>query len=677
MGTYGMARARRAAQRCSALFGLGFALTAVITAVVLEARAAVLPLAAPTGVAARAADRRLTVSWNPTADATAYRVAVRPADGLISLAWREYTTASSPHTIADIWAMSGLSYEVRVASVNADDQSAWSPVVTLTAPALEPAPAGAIAPSLASSPYRVWDAVQLSLRPQQPFENHSPWRWSVCGADGSDCRLLPLASSATHAYLIGREAQGKRLRAQVDYDKDGVSYTAATLSEIIQAPLTVAPSDLPAPPPAFETHLYALHSTEVGMEPISGGALAPLADDLLFVGPYGRIARVRPPGNLQPASVEYLEGDASVEYLEGRVPMNRDRAEAHWDRLQARLDPSHPDFRHFRSVFGGSRVADILLKEGSDGRHRLFVTHHHFTEECVRFRLSSTDVVLREGSVSLAPAWRTVFDAEPCIPGSTMHQAGGRMVADGPEHLLVVIGDHGSEDLAQAVDSHLGKLVRIEIETGDVETVASGLRNPQGLVRGADGILWATDHGPQGGDELNILRPGENYGWPLVTLGVGYGGVVRNDPLSVGSHGGFAEPVFSWVPSVGISSIAVNDEQRLPLWKDDLLVASLDGESLFRVRLHDQDVQYVQYVEEIEVGFRIRDLAQLPDGRIALLNHQDSVHFLSRSYWHCGNTDRESRRLGKGLRHPGSVYAIDCDLPLLPSTPEPPSESRP
>lgn len=661
---------RRAPQRCFArppsLTGsvFGFALTAVIMTVSLVARAAAAPPAAPTGVAARAADRRLTVSWNPTVGAAAYKVAARPADGLTPLAWREYTAPSPPHTLTDMWAMSGLTYEVRVASLNADDeQSAWSRVVTLTAPALEPAPAGAIAPPLSSSPYRVWDSARVGLR-RRPVENRSLWRWSVCGADGSDCRLLPLSSGATWAHLIGSEAQGRRLRVQVDFDRDGVSHTAATLSDVIQAPLTVAPSSSPAPPPTFETHLYALHSTEVGTGPISAGALAPLADDLLVVSPKGRIARVRPPGDRRPASVEWLEG---------RVPMNLDRLQAQLDRLQAR-DPSHRDLERLRNVDGGFRVADVLLKEGAAGRHRLFVTHHHYTDACIRFRLSSTDVVLREGAVSPGAAWKTLFDAEPCIFSSTMHQAGGSMVTDGPDHLLVVIGDHGAEDLSQAVDSHLGKLVRIGIETGDVETVASGLRNPQGLVRDEDGVLWATDHGPQGGDELNILRPGENYGWPLVTLGVGYGGVARRaDPLATGHHGGFAGPVFSWVPSVGLSSILVNDERRFPLWRDDLLIASLDEATLFRVRRRDRSVQYV---EKIEVGFRIRDMAQLPDGRIALLDDADSVRFLSRSHWHCGN-DRESRRLGRGLRHADSVYAIDCGLPLLPSTPEPPSESRP
>ena len=410
------------------------------------------------------------------------------------------------------------------------------------------------------------------------------------------------------------------------------------LSDVIRAQTDVFSPDV-------LTHLHALHSTEVATGSTgNGGALTPLGNDLLVVTPKGRIARVRPPGDGGPRNGAYGDWQpAYVEWLEGRVPMNLDRLEAHRDRLQSRPDPSHPDMTQFQHVFGRFRVADILLKESFAGRHRLFVTHHHFTEGCIRFRLSSTNVVLREGSVSLATGWRTLFDAEPCILGSALHQAGGTMVTDGPDHLLVVIGDHSMEDVVQAVDSHLGKLVRIDIETGAVETVASGLRNPQGLVRDGDGVLWATEHGPWGGDELNILRPGENYGWPLVTLGVGTGGVARNHrPLTTGDDGGFAHPVFSRVPSVGISSILVNDERRFPLWKDDLLIASLAAESLFRVRLHDRSVQYA---EKIEVGFRIRDLAQLPDGHIVLLDDAGCVRFLSRSHWHCGTT---------------SVYAIGC-----------------
>ena len=96
----------------------------------------------------------------------------------------------------------------------------------------------------------------------------------------------------------------------------------------------------------------------------------------------------------------------------------------------------------------------------------------------------------------------------------------------------------------------------------------------------------------------------------------------------LGQHDGFIKPVFAWVPSIAISSIAVNDERLFPLWRDDLLIGSLKGHSLFRVRRAGVDVQYV---EPIEVGYRMRDLAQMPDRRIALLADGGRVHFLSRS----------------------------------------------
>ena len=121
---------------------------------------------------------------------------------------------------------------------------------------------------------------------------------------------------------------------------------------------------------------------------------------------------------------------------------------------------------------------------------------------------------------------------------------------------------------------------------------------------------------------------------------------------AVGLHDGFAKPVFAWVPAIGISSVIVNDERLFPLWRDDLLIGSLggtqgSGHALFRVRRDGTDVQYV---ERIEVGSRIRDLAQMPDRRIALLLDQRRVLFLSRSYAHCADESKRDR----------SVYAIDC-----------------
>ena len=431
---------------------------------------------------------------------------------------------------------------------------------------------------------------------------------------------------------MGPGMEGKHLSVQVDYDKEGVSYSATAELGIVGA---ARPQELTTRELATQeltarelaTHLYALDLNGVyfrswegaGWEDAHGGSVAPLGNDLLVATPWGRFALGRPTGE--------------VAYLDGNVPMNVAEFQA------------HPDIEHLRlNMF---RVADILLKRHSAGRYELFVTHHYFTGECIRFRLSATTLLQHGADVSVSPGWRTIFDAEPCLR-SPSDQAGGRMLADGPDHLLVVIGTHYQEHYAQDPASHLGKLVRVEIETGRAETLASGLRNPQGLTRDAAGNLWETEHGPWGGDELNVLEPGGNYGWPQVTYGVGHWKeIIETNDEDVARHDGFIKPVFSWVPSIGISNIVVNDERWFPLWKDDLLISSLSDQSLFRVC---RTGEAVQYIERIDVGNRIRDLAQMPDGRLALLLDGGQVHFLSRSYAYCNDENKLNRH----------VFAVDC-----------------
>ena len=113
-------------------------------------------------------------------------------------------------------------------------------------------------------------------------------------------------------------------------------------------------------------------------------------------------------------------------------------------------------------------------------------------------------------------------------------------------------------------------------------------------------------------------------------------------------HGGdgYVRPAFAWVPSIGVSALAVNDPRWFPLWKDDLLIASLAAESIFRVRRDGTDVQYV---ERIELGFRIRDMAWLPDGRLALLDDAGRAVFL-----------RAARRCDIELRRLRPVYTTGC-----------------
>ena len=401
---------------------------------------------------------------------------------------------------------------------------------------------------------------------------------------------------------------------------------------------TPTPTPTPAPPeaePALTTHLYALESKSVSLESFdgSGGAIESLGDDLLVVTPKGRFALVAQ--------------DGTVEYLDGNVPMN-------YAALRSSPISEQPDFDPYPF-----RAADILLKETEEG-YILFVTHNYFTGECARFRLSSTTIRRDAAGVTVSPDWRTIFDAEPCREHFFGWQnSGGKMLTDGKEHLLVTVGNHTYGQRPIPTNFHIGKLVRVEIETGKAEILATGIRNSQGLARDGAGNLWATDHGPKGGDELNLLEPGADYGWPLASYGIGEGGKALRlvEDGVTGQHDGFARPAFSWVPSPALSAIAVNDGRQFPLWKDDLLVASLKDKSLFRVRRHGTAVQYV---EQIEVGYRIRDLTFMPDGRIALLSDGGAVYFLSRSAKHCTEEAWERR----------DVYSFNCDSFAPAPTPD-------
>lgn len=378
------------------------------------------------------------------------------------------------------------------------------------------------------------------------------------------------------------------------------------------------------------THLYALAMDWVHLEqfPVAGGAVESLCGELLVATAQGRLVLVRRNGR--------------VEYLEGRVPMNLAAMLAH--------EPSLPH-QHFR-------VNDIFVRPRSRTVWEFYVTHHYFTGTCVRSRLSATTIHKHGRVVRVAPEWRNVFDAEPCVPNA-MHgqQAGGRILADGADHLLVLVGDHSAgyawthdpeapkfdapypeAPLAQDSRSHFGKLVRVAIATGEAEVLAQGFRAAQGLTRDDDGVIWATEHGPRGGDELNVLKAGNNYGAPYVSYGLHYGNSINtSDRQRVGAHHGYTRPIFSWIPSIGVSALVANDRESYPLWEDDLLVGSLSGSgdaglALFRVRRSGTSVRYV---ERIPVGMRIRDITRMPDGRIALLLDMGSILFLYRATDYC------------------------------------------
>jgi len=380
-------------------------------------------------------------------------------------------------------------------------------------------------------------------------------------------------------------------------------------------------------PPTKRTHLYELQLLTVELERFrgDGGAIEPLGDNLLLITPRGRIA--------------LIQAEGRVDYLPDRVPMSE-------------TSPAE------EIGWVGFRVADILLKEESPEEFTLFVSHHYLVGECVEFRISSTRLNLGEGEIAVSGEWTTEFTANPCLETAIFGnwegdipkvgggiQAGGRMLMDGDEHLLVAVGDHawyewhvrnegGDPERPPVVDpdTHLGKLVRIELESGRAEIVATGFRNPQGLVRDAEGKLWLTEHGPQGGDELNLVWPGLDYGWPYATYGILYGDRIWPYNEEQGRHEGSEEPFYAWIPAIAVSNLIVSASEQFPLWRDDLLVGSLRSGSLFRVRIRQERVTNI---ERIGFGERIRDIAQTADGRVALLTDSSKIVFLQRAPLYC------------------------------------------
>jgi glucose/arabinose dehydrogenase len=210
---------------------------------------------------------------------------------------------------------------------------------------------------------------------------------------------------------------------------------------------------------------------------------------------------------------------------------------------------------------------------------------------------------------------------------------GSRIVFDGNGHIFVSVGERqvpARGDLeahpAQDLSNHHGVIVRLN-EDGSVpddnpfvgqaealpETWSYGHRNPQGLAMDpSTGNLWSTEHGPQGGDELNLIQPGLNYGWPVVGFGVNYGSGARIHEATM--REGMENPRHVWVPSIGTSGLTMYGGDAFPDWQGDLFAGGLSGEVLYRLEMDGQDVVMRENILH-GVG-RIRDVRQGPDGNL-------------------------------------------------------------
>ncbi len=273
--------------------------------------------------------------------------------------------------------------------------------------------------------------------------------------------------------------------------------------------------------------------------------------------------------------------------------------------------------------FQRNRMIHFCYAEPADDGARIAVAHGRLVEENRMTRLAAVQTIFRQRG-----------------PVSGGLNIGCRMTQAPDGNLFVTLGDHFSaKDLAQTLDNHIGKIVRIRPDGSAppdnpfVNTLgalpeiwAYGLRNPEGLAfNPADDRLWEQEHGPMGGDEINIIEKGKNYGWPAVSFGVNYDGT----PVGKGKTQapGMTAPIWHWTPSIAPSGMAFYTGDRFPQWKGSLFNGALKFMLVSRLALEGgKAVKEERLLQGL--GERIRDVRQGPDGALYLLTDNSAGRIL-------------------------------------------------
>ena len=322
------------------------------------------------------------------------------------------------------------------------------------------------------------------------------------------------------------------------------------------------------------------------------------------------------------------------------------------------------------------RVTGLVI-DTTSGTKTVYVAHETWrdADSCVAIQISAMRL---DGLNPVDSAWQRVYTTEPCItpvPPFDKFETGGALALHPDGSLLLTTSDWGlstdstSPPLSQSLEGDYGKVLKIGRD-GRRTLFSLGHRNPTGIV--ADrGSLWLVEQGPRGGDEINLLRPMANYGWPAATYGTAYGSYRWRFSEPTATHGTFAEPVLALVPALALSSVVAIRGNMFGEWRGDLLAGSLAGNALLRIRTLGERVVYT---ETIEVGRRIRGLAESGDGRIVLWTDDGGLIAVSAARdvvnggalyeRHCKSCHSVPRELGSAS-NPGMKDVVGRDVASL------------
>ena len=272
--------------------------------------------------------------------------------------------------------------------------------------------------------------------------------------------------------------------------------------------------------------------------------------------------------------------------------------------------------------YGQGGLMDVVLDPGFATNRRLYLSHVWDAADG-----KTTAIGTARLDEDRLDGFRIIFIGR--AGGGTGRHFGSRLRFSADGKLFVTIGDRGHRPNAQDLGTHAGAILRLNPDgtappdnpfvdrAGALPEIWSyGHRNPQGLAFDpATGQLWSQEHGPRGGDEVNLIERGRNYGWPAITHGRNYNGTsITNET----ARPGMEQPRTYWVPSIAPSGLTVHRGDKFPLWNGNLFVGALRAQLLVRLEIDGQRVVHEERLLT-DFGNRIRDVRTGPDGLIYLL----------------------------------------------------------
>ncbi len=271
-------------------------------------------------------------------------------------------------------------------------------------------------------------------------------------------------------------------------------------------------------------------------------------------------------------------------------------------------------------------ITDIAVLEEQEKVISLLISFPQYSQKnrCVSLVLYKYDLKLAATvSVVRGKQW---FKSSPCVPISAVQHAAGRIEVIDKKNVYLTTGDLGFPKIGdRKARGTLGSIYKVS--SSAFERVSQGHRNPQGVqLIGKD--LYISEHGPRGGDEINLIDLGRDYGWPFVTYGQPYGSGDYVRPSKTGTHEGFTKPLYYWVPSVAPTElILLPDDPRWGSWSGQLVMGTLRENALIFLQLMSK--REVGQVANVNVGERIRDLEVGNDGSIIATTDSGNLLFIS------------------------------------------------